>query len=641
MEEKWDFKGWATRYNVRCSDERIILEGAFANNDKQEVPLVWNHRHNDAENVIGHALLENRKEGVYAYGKFNDDTASGRHVKALVRNRDVTALSIFANQLKEVNRNVTHGNIRELSVVLAGANPGAYIEAVLSHSDTGINIVDEALIYNNGEIEILHSDDKKYFKAKILGQDGKTESVICYEAIDEESAISKVLDGADIPEENLLEISEVSKEVFDTWKKEEESKKVLPGNNNPIDTPDPNKEGTKKMDKTIGDVYNTLNEEQKLMVAAFVAAALEEAETNGGDTTVKHNAFETPDPNDKNFLQHTEFVTIFKEASSKGGSLKDTFIAHSITDIDVLFPEARGVNQVPELIARQMLWVSKVMNGVYKTPFSKIKNTWVNMTADDARAKGYVKGNRKAEEVIAAYKRSTVPTTIYKFQKLDRDDIIDITDFDVVVFLKAEMRVMLDEELARAILIGDGRPSGSDDKVDPTKIRPIYGDDPLYTIVSTLAPAAEATASQKAKALIDEIIRSRTEYKGSGNPSLFIADKELVEMLLIEDTNGRKIYKDINELEATLLVDEIVRVPVMEGVRRTVEGFNYDLKAILVDLRDYNVGTNKGGEVSFFDDFDLNFNKMEYLLETRCSGALKRPLSAIVYELKSAVVVQG
>lgn len=584
MASKWDFQGWATRHNVLCSDGRTIKENAFKDSDKKKVPLVYNHNHKEADNVLGHALLEYRKEGVYAYGKFNE-TPQGLNAKELVRNGDITALSIYANQLKQdKSKNVLHGNIRELSLVLAGANPGAYIDTVLIHSEDGVD-TEEAVMYNNAEFEIVHSDD----------EEDKTNKDLTHQETDDKNK-----------------------------KPSEEEKKNMDKN------------------KTIQQVFDTLNDEQKLMVEALVGAALEEKENEnpeGDNKNMKHNAFDAngQDQLGNDVLTHDEFKAVLEDAK-KGGSLADAFIAHSITNVDVLFPEAQALNQTPELISRDMDWVSKVMNAVSKSPFANVKSTAVNITAEQARAKGYVKGTQKVEEVISALRRKTTPTTIYKFQKMDRDDIIDITDFDVVVFIKAEMRVMLDEEIARAILLGDGRSNVDPDKVNPLNIRPVYGDDSVYTVSRILTHTAGTTDAQKAKKLIQDIIRARKLYKGSGNPSFYTTEDQLTEMLLLEDTNGRVIYDTIEKLQTALRVKEVVTVPVMEGVNRVVGDDQFNLLGLLVNLTDYNVGANKGGNINFFDDFDLNYNKMEYLIETRISGALKKPYSAISFEEKTAVV---
>lgn len=611
MAKAWDFKGWATRHNVKCGDGRTIKEGAFKDNDKQTVPLVWNHNHRDADNVLGHALLEYRKEGVYAYGTFNN-TSQGQNAKELVRNKDITALSIYANKLKQLKDDVIHGNIRELSLVLAGSNPGAYIDAVMAHGD---DEPEGFIIYNNSE-QLMHSlDDDKKEKLE-----------------DEENLDSNDDENEDEKDDDKDDDKEVTKLKEEKSNMEEKEKK------------EPAVEGNEKIsdDATIQVVFDTLTEEQKKMVYALISIALDEAEDEennedeGDEEDMKQNAFDKDKEKGNNFLTHAEFALAVDDAK-RNGSLKEAFIAHGITDIETLFPETQAVG-APELITRDMEWVAKVMAGVSKSPMSRIRSTAANITADEARAKGYIKGKQKIEEVITVLKRTTTPTTVYKLQKIDRDDIIDITEFDVIVFLKNEMRVMLNEELARAFLIGDGRSASSDDKVNDLNIRPIYGDDEVYSVLQILKPLANATAAEKAKDFIQTIIRSRKLYKGSGNPSLYTTEDQLVEMLLLEDTNGRVIYDSIEKLQTALRVKEVVTVPVMENINRVVADDQFDLLGILVNLTDYTVGADKGGEVAMFEDFDLNFNKHEYLIETRCSGALKKPYSAIVFESKGTVV---
>ena len=573
MAKKYDFSGWASRNNIRCSDGRTIKKDAFKGQDGQKVPLMWNHNHNYAENVLGHALLENRDEGVYAYCSLND-TQQGRNAKELVMHGDIVALSIYANKLKQQNGDVTHGNIREVSLVLAGANPGAFIETVISHSDTQD---EEAAIYNPNEELKMFDEDKS--------------------------------------------------------NTEEDSQK-----NNGDESPKPNEEELKMSDKdkTLQDVFNTLSEEQKNVVYAMIGLALEEKNNEKEGTDMKHNAFDKTDGIDENVLSHAEITEIINDAK-KGGSLKEAALAHSITDVEVLFPEAKFVGDVPATINDDTAWVSKVMGAVKKSPFSRIKTAAIDITKDNARAKGYVKGNQKVEEVITALKRATTPTTVYKLQKMDRDDIIDITDFDVVAYIKREMRGKLDEELARAIVLGDGRSSDSDDKINELNLRPILGDSEIYTIRKPLESASGKIDETFAKKFIKEVIRSRKEYKGSGNPSLFTTEDMLTEMLLIEDTTGRSIYDTIDKLTTKLRVKEIITIPAMATTIRTDDSEEYDYApiGILVNLADYTVGANKGGEVSMFDDFDLNFNKYEYLIETRCSGALTVPYSAIAFELKT------
>ena len=571
---EYDFSGWATRNNIRCSDGRTILKDAFKHNDGQTVPLVWNHDHNDPLNVLGHALLENRDEGVYAYCTFND-TDAGRNAKALVEHGDVTALSIYANQLKQQGPNVLHGAIREVSLVLAGANPGAFIDSIIRHGEESD---EEAIIYTGEELVLEHSQNTI------------------------------------VNDKNLDEVKD---------------------NFTP---PSGNKE------KTVQDVFDTLNEEQKTVVYALIGQALDDSNQNEnnekeGNDNMKHNVFDQDQKEKENVLTHADMETIISEGK-RYGSLKDSFLAHTaqygIDQIDFLFPDAKNVTNQPDFIKRDDSYVQKVLRGVHHTPFSRIKSTHANITADEARAKGYIKGHLKKEEVFTLLKRTTTPTTIYKKQKMDRDDIIDITDFDVVAYIKAEMRMMLDEEIARAILVGDGRSTSSDDKIPETNIRPIAKDEDLYTIKAPVAVAANATEDAIAKAFIRTVIKTRKEYKGSGSPTLFTTEDMLTNCLLLEDNNGRIIYDSVDKLATTLRVKEIVPVEVMEGVTRTVSSKNLPLMAILVNLNDYYVGADKGGAINMFDDFDIDYNQEKYLIETRISGALVKPYSAIAFELDKA-----
>ena len=576
MNKDYDFSGWATKNNLLCSDGRTILKDAFKNDDGVTVPLVWNHQHNDPSNILGHALLENRDEGVYAYCKFND-SEPGKNAKLLVEHGDVSALSIYANQLKQQGGNVLHGAIREVSLVLAGANPGAFIDSVISHSE---DVDDEAIIYTGENICLAHAE----------------------------------------------------KQMEETTKVMEEKKEMAPETK----TEEPKKE------KTVQDVFNTLNEEQKKVVYALIGQVIEEAENKsskenetkdieGGKKEMKHNVFENDKENQENVLQHSDIEAIFADAK-RYGSLKDSVLQHGITNIDYLFPEAKDVTATPEFIKRDMGWVEKVMKSVHHTPFSRIRSIFANITEEDARAKGYIKGKLKKDEVFSLLKRSTTPTTVYKKQKLDRDDAVDITDFDVVAWLKSEMRMMLDEELARAFLIGDGRISSSDDKINEQNIRPIYNDDDLYTVKAVIEVAPTATAEEKAKAFIKSVIKNRKEYKGTGSPTLYTKEDVVSDCLLLEDANGRFIYDNIDKLKNVLRVADIVTVPVMEGAKGKNQG---DLLAILVNLADYNVGADKGGAVNMFDDFDIDYNAQKYLIETRCSGALVKPYSAIAFEMKT------
>ena len=589
METSFDFCGWATKNDLKCSDGRVIRKDAFKHNDGQKVPLVWNHQHNSQDEVLGHAILENREEGVYAYCSFNDSD-SGKTAKILVQHGDIDALSIYANQLQQQGPNVMHGNIREVSLVLAGANPGAFIESVIKH---GEECEEEGIIYTGENITLEHSG--------------------CGDSSDEKKKKKEL---------------EHSKEEPKEEPKEEEGEKV-----------------ENKKDKTIGDVLETLNEEQKTVVYAMLGKALEhsdeEPETNNNDeedNTMKHNLFDDETKKDENVLSHDAMETIIADGK-RYGSLKESFLAHAqeygIENIDYLFPEAKSLNTPPDFIKREMGWVQKVMSGTHHTPFSRIKSMFADITEDEARAKGYIKGKLKKEEVFSLLKRTTTPTTIYKKQKLDRDDVIDITDFDVVAWLKSEMRMMLDEEIARAILVGDGRLASSDDKINESNIRPIWKDEDLYNIKSTIEVDAAATADQKAKAFIRACIKSRKNYKGSGDPTLYTTEDVVTDCLLLEDTTGRVIYDTMEKLRTALRVKEIVTVPVMEGLTRTTtEGDTLNLMGIIVNLADYNVGADKGGAINMFDDFDIDYNQQKYLIETRCSGALIKPFSAISLEMK-------
>lgn len=562
--EKYDFSGWATKYNIKCSDGRTILKHAFKEDDTKVIPLVWNHNHVEADNVLGHAYLEERDEGIYAYCSLND-TEQGRNAKELVQHGDITSLSIFANKLKQNgNKEVMHGVIREVSLVLAGANPGASIDYVVSHADDSES--EDATIYND---------------------------------------------------ENALEMFHAEEKPDDTGAKKEDN---------------PAKKEEK--DKTVQDILDTMNEEQLNVLYLLVGAAHEEAK-NGGKEEMKHNAFDEIKNDKGEVLTHSEFVEIIAEARQKG-SVKDAFLAHGITDIGNLFPEDKAVGG-PETVSRNMEWVAKIMGSVHHTPFARVRSSLINITGEQARAKGYVKGNQKVEEVITALKRSTSPQTVYKLQKIDRDDIVDITDFDVIAYLKSEMRVMLDEELARAFLIGDGRSAEANDKINPINIRPVWGDSETYTVKRVLERASGASDEAFAKAFIKDVIKARKLYKGSGNPTLFTTEDMLTNMLLIEDKNERVVYDTVEKLKTALRVSDIVTVEPMEGANRKDATYQYNLLGVLVNMRDYTVGADKGGNVNMFDDFDINFNKYEYLIETRCSGALVKPFSAITFEEKTTI----
>ncbi len=597
--EKYDFSGWATRNNLRCSDGRTIMKDAFKNNDGQTVPLVWNHQHNDPLNVLGHALLENRDNGVYAYCTFNK-TDSGQAAKQLVEHGDVSALSIYANQLKQQGANVLHGAIREVSLVLAGANPGAFIDAVMQHGEESD---EEAIIYSGEDISLFHAEDET------------TEPEPDHEP--------------DKKEETLSHSEEVKKD--DT--EEEEN---MDDNNS---------------EKTVQDVVDSMTEEQKTVMYALIGQALEDAGVDteddseeGGNDDMKHNVFDYDEQNDSNVLTHADMEMIFADAK-RCGSLKDSVLAHTddygIENIDYLFPEAKSLNNPPEFIKRDMDWVQGVMSSVHHTPFSRIKSMFADITEDEARAKGYIKGKLKKEEVFSLLKRTTTPTTIYKKQKLDRDDAIDIVDFDVVAWLKSEMRMMLDEEIARAILVGDGRLNSDDDKINADNIRPVWTDSDLYTVKKVVEYASGDTDDQKAKKFIRAAVKARKDYKGSGTPTLYTTEDVLTDLLLMEDTTGRVIYDTVDKLATALRVSKIVTVPVLEGLTRTAaegsKNYSYGLLGLIVNLADYNVGADKGGAVNMFDDFDIDYNQQKYLIETRCSGALIKPYSAIALETKSEV----
>lgn len=615
MSETYDFSGWATRNNLRCSDGRVILRDAFRDNDGTTVPLVWNHQHNDPNNVLGHALLENREEGVYAYCKFND-TESGKNAKLIVEHGDVAALSIYANKLKQQGSNVIHGAIREVSLVLTGANPGAFIDTVFSHSD---DLEDEdAIIYSGAPLDLAHSDGPKSEKP---ADEDETVGDVFNTLNDKQKAVVYAMigealrDGASKNEKDEDEENESEKEVKHS---DEEGE-------------------TKDMaDKSVQDVLDTMDEDQMAVLRVLIGQALNSG-SDEGDDSVKHNAFDDDYyyDDEENVLSHSDMEAIFAEARRPGGngSLKDAFLAHGIENIDYLFPDDRNVTDTPLFIKREDSWVQKVMNGVHHTPFSRIRSLFADITADEARAKGYMKGNAKKDEVFSLLKRSTSPTTVYKKQKIDRDDQIDITDFDVVAWMKREMRLMLDEELARAYLVGDGRLSSSDEKINEQNIRPIWKDADLFTVKYPVAVAANATDDSKAKAFIKACVKSRKLYKGTGQPTLYTTEDNLTSMLLVEDNTGRLIYDSVEKLATLLRVKEIVTVPVMEGLRRYDANNNeLTLAGIYVNLADYNVGADKGGSVNMFDDFDIDFNAMKYLIETRCSGALTVPFSAVALE---------
>lgn len=632
MAIKADCSGWATKANMRCSDGRTILKNAFEECDGATVPVVWNHEHDDPNAVLGHALLENRADGVYAYITFNN-TDSGRNAKMLVQHKDVDRLSIYANKLVQRGGDVIHGIIREVSLVLAGANPGAVIDTVLAHGDDSEV---EGYIRSGEIIEVgdtlTHSDDnsqteKKKGESKMAesnkNPDDKTIKDIFESMTDEQKKAVQVLIGMALEEAHGESENENDKSVQHS------------------DKPESTEDSTDR--ETIQDVLDSMTDTQRKVVNALVGMALEEAgedddeagddENEGGDKTMKHSLFDQEtNTQDQDVLSHAEQMDILKEAKRTNRSLADTVLAHGITNIDYMFPDAQKVENVPGFIKREDLWVTDVMNSVHKTPFSRVKSVFADITEDDARAKGYIKGNQKKDEVFKMLKRVTTPVTVYKHQSLDRDDMVDITDFDVVAWLKSEMKTMLNEELARAILVGDGRTQSSADKINEQNIRPIWTDDDVYTVKTAVAITKATTEEEKARSFIKACIKSRKNYKGSGNPVMYMSEDMLTNCLLLEDTNKRVIYDTVEKLATALRVSKIVPVPVMEDLSRVVGADTHILGGIYVNLVDYNVGTDMGGVVNMFDDFDIDYNKQKYLIETRCSGALIKPYSAVAVE---------
>ena len=612
----YDFAGWATVNNVKCSDGRTIRKNAFIENDGETVPLVFQHQHSDPENVLGHCLLENRDEGVYCYGWFNKNTKA-RAAKEALGNGDLDALSIYANQLVQHGGDVIHGQIREVSIVLTGANKMARIENLtFAHSDGTYDTDDEEALIYPGEgsiVELYHGetdeeDEPMDFEAILAGMTEEQQAAV--QAAYEQGQID-TFEKLGIEDEDLEDVEDYDEEDYDEDDYDEDDDDDM----DPEDYEDDD------------DEYEDDEEyDQALAQSMF------------GGNKMKHNIFEGDESVAKgNTLSHAETQAIFSDAK-KSGSLRDSVLAHTaeygIDQIDWLFPDYKNLNNPPEFIKRDTDWVSGVMSAVHHTPFSRIKSMFADITEDEARALGYIKGNRKKEEVFTLLKRTTDPQTIYKKQKLDRDDVIDITDFDVVAWIKGEMRMMLDEEIARAILIGDGRNSASDDKISESHIRSIWKDDDLFSI------KVKVTAEQgvaHAKSLIKKVIKARAQYRGSGNPNFYTTESVLTEMLLLEDGIGHFLYPTKQALATALRVNDIITVPVFEqaGTRSETVGnttTEYDLLGIIVNLKDYNVGADKGGSVNMFDDFDIDYNQQKYLIETRCSGALVKPFSALVIE---------
>lgn len=586
----YDCSGWATKAKTKCYDGLTIAPGAFKECSGKVRPMVYNHDHNNIENVLGHCLLENRPGGVYCYAKFND-TPTGRTAKACVESGDLNAFSIYANCIKKTGNTVQHGIIQEVSLVLAGCNPGALIDEVVKHSADEDYEGGEAFIYNDPGLSLTHG-----------------------------------MDPEGNPLEDLTHSADSGDAVTDDEATQEEAKMA-----------DEKNEG-----KTLEQVYNSMTDEQKECCHALVGLALEEQEGGNDDDdeeddTVKQNVFDK-DTN-ATVLKHSieEINNVVKTAKSHG-TMKAAFedagmdsdeLAHSIDNIDWLFPEDHLLDTTPRIIDKPDDWVSVVMGAVHHIPFSRFKSMFADLTEEDARAKGYIKGNFKKEEVFGLLRRSTSPTTVYKKQKLDRDDVIDITSFDVVAWLKQEMRLKLNRELALAYLLGDGRLAASEDKIDENCIRPVFNDSDLFTIKVQCKTTGLTTVEDKYKALIKQILRSRKEYRGSGTPTLFTTEDALTEMLLLEDGIGHPLYADEAALARKLRVKNIVTIPEMEGRKGAKGG---DLVCLIVNLADYTVGADKGGAVSMFDDFDIDFNAQKYLIETRCSGALTTPFSAMAVE---------
>ena len=631
MDENYDFSGWASKYEVPCSDGRTIKQNALAEDDGKTVPLVWNHQHGEMKNVVGHALLKNRPEGVYCFGYVND-TEDGKRAKELLKHKDITALSIFANNLKQNKRvdgrkDVVHGKIREVSLVLAGANPGACIDSVMVHSDDGepIESDDEAQIYNDDNtVWFGHSDESEKFMAEMLNNEDESQSTETVEHADGNSSDNS--------------------------------------NKKPAE------------DETVEDVLNTMTPHQREVMQGLINYLIAMGSNNESDTSekgnsdMKHNIFDNTEENDETLEHSLGMDCDFEKAisdMSRYGSLKKSFLAHGanidnlvgdeflahldngtpgtnygIGNIDYLFPDFQTVGgNTPKFVKRNTEWVARVMNAVSHTPFTRVKSVFANITEDEARARGYIKGKKKKEEVFPLLKRTTTPQTVYKKQRLDRDDILDVTTMDVVSWLRQEMRMMLEEEIARAIIIGDGRESGSDDKINEDHIRSILNDDPFYSIKVTKGYKTEPDNDTFASDFEERVVYGFEDYEGSGNPLMFTTQRNLNRLLMQKDKVGRRIYKSKTELCAALGVSDIVPVQVMKDLKRTpgtketsLTGKTLIVDAVIVNPIDYNVGTDKGGAVSMFDDFDIDYNQEKYLIETRISGALTVPYSAMVVE---------
>ena len=656
MSKHYDFAGWATRNDIRCSDGRTIRHGAFAGDNGKRVPLVWMHNHKDVQQVLGHADLEERDEGVYAYCSFNNTDAS-KNARECVGHGDVVALSIYANELKQRCGDVLHGAIKEVSLVLAGANRGAVIDAVLAHGEISDEEAEISFVgYGDIIIHAEKDDDEEPEddEEKKTGgeedeepEDDSGEEPDEDEGDDEEDEDKKNLKHAD---EESGDDDETVADVMATLNEKQKKavaiiiSQIAKGNKSLAHADDQNSGNKSAEDETVEDVINTLNEKQKKVVAFLIGKAAKESE---GGSEMKHNVFEGADV--QSTLSHDDFNQIMGVGRQMGSlrsafeaAEEEGFLAHAdgdygIKNIDYLFPDAKTINTNPEFIKRDTSWVDGVLSGTHHTAFSRVKSVFADITEDEARARGYIKGKLKKEEVFALLKRVTEPQTIYKKQKLDKDDIEDITDMNVVAYMKAEMQLMLREEIARAILIGDGRLASSDDKIKEDRIRPIYNDEDLFTVKIPVKVAVNATDDEIANALIRAAVKSRKLYKGSGNPAFYTTDEYITDALLVENGIGERKYKSEAEVATAMRVKSLVAVEVMEGkqIAITENGTtnNYPLIGVAVNLADYNIGTNGGAKTDFFDDFDIDFNQYKYLYETRMSGALIKPFSAVSFYL--------
>ena len=649
----YDFAGWATRNNIRCSDGRTIRHGAFSGDNGKRVPLVWMHNHKDVQQVLGHADLEERDEGIYAYCSFNG-TDHGQNAKEYVKHGDVVALSIYANELKENKKtgDVLHGAIKEVSLVLAGANRGAVIDSILAHGELS---EDEAEIRFVGYGDVIvhkeDEDDEEEMEENEAEseEDEESESEESDEEKDDEDKEKSVKHADESDGDDDETVADVIATLNEKQKKAVAiiiSQITSGKGGKDLSHADDQNEASDD-GETVEDVYNTLTEKQKKVVAFIVDQAAEQAK---GGSEMKHNVFDGAQP--QNTLSHEDFAEVFK-VGRQMGSLRAAFDAaeeegflehadgdYGVRNLEYLFPEAKTINTTPEFIKRDTDWVDGVLNGTHHTPFSRVKSIFADITEDDARARGYIKGKLKKEEVFGLLKRTTEPQTIYKKQKLDKDDIDDITGMNIVSWIRSEMQLMLREEIARAILIGDGRPASSDDKIRETNIRPVYNDADLYTVKVPVNVSVSATDDEIAKALIRAMVKSRKQYKGSGNPVFYTTEDYLTDALLLEDGIGHVLYDSEDKVATAMRVSKIVPVEVMEG--QTIEidengvKKTYPLIGTYVNLKDYNIGTNGGAKTDLFDDFDIDFNQYKYLYETRMSGALIKPFSAVSFYLVKA-----